>query len=177
MHLAKLTVKGFRKIEEAEMLFRPGLNIVIGENNAGKTAVIDALRALLSTTEEGTLRLDESDLHVAADGKRPSWSMNVTIKELGTSPLVQVSLVAATGHDIRVSTVHRVKGESIPAVLYVTNPKSLNSLLTGTADEEGRIGYVAVTRASDLLILAIPKSTKVEKTKELKTKGFTEWPS
>lgn len=109
--------------------------------------------------------------------KRPSWSMNVTIKELGTSPLVQVSLVAATGHDIRVSTVHRVKGESIPAVLYVTNPKSLNSLLTGTADEEGRIGYVAVTRASDLLILAIPKSTKVEKTKELKTKGFTEWPS
>lgn len=72
MHLAKLTVKGFRKIEEAEMLFRPGLNIVIGENNAGKTAVIDALRALLSTTEEGTLRLDESDLHVAADGTRAS---------------------------------------------------------------------------------------------------------
>lgn len=70
MYLAKLTVKGFRKVSEAEMSFRPGLNIVIGENNAGKTAVIDALRALLSTTEEGTLRLDETDLHVAADGNR-----------------------------------------------------------------------------------------------------------
>lgn len=70
MYLAKLTVKGFRKMNEAELLFRPGLNIVIGENNAGKTAVIDALRALLSTTEEGTLRLDETDLHVAADGTR-----------------------------------------------------------------------------------------------------------
>lgn len=70
MFLAKLNVKGFRRINEAEMWFRPGLNIVIGENNAGKTAVIDALRALLSTTEEGTLRLDENDLHVADDGTR-----------------------------------------------------------------------------------------------------------
>ncbi|MGF6369671.1 putative ATP-dependent endonuclease of OLD family [Paraburkholderia sp. RAU6.4a] len=70
MYLAKLTVKGFRKIDEAALSFRPGLNIIIGENNAGKTAVIDALRALLATTEEGSLRLDETDLHLNAEGKR-----------------------------------------------------------------------------------------------------------
>lgn len=68
MYLVKLTVKGFRKIGYVELLFRRGLNIVIGENNAGKTAIVDALRALLSTTEEGSLRLDETDLHVEPDG-------------------------------------------------------------------------------------------------------------
>ena len=70
MYLANLTVKGFRKVSSAEMSFRSGLNIILGENNAGKTAVIDGLRALLTTTEEGTLRLDETDLHLAADGTR-----------------------------------------------------------------------------------------------------------
>jgi putative ATP-dependent endonuclease of the OLD family len=70
VYLTKLKIKGFRKVHLAEMPFRPGLNIVVGENNAGKTAVIDALRALLSTAEDGTLRLDETDLHQAADGTR-----------------------------------------------------------------------------------------------------------
>jgi putative ATP-dependent endonuclease of the OLD family len=70
MYLSKLTVKGFRRVGEAVVSFRPGLNIVVGENNAGKTAIVDALRALLGTTEDGTLRLDESDLHAPPGGPR-----------------------------------------------------------------------------------------------------------
>lgn len=106
---------------------------------------------------------------------RKSWGMNVTTKELGTAPLFREELVGQKGKDIRVSTVHKVKGESIPAVLYVTNGKSLNSLVAGTVDEEGRIGYVAVTRAGDLLIVAIPRATPLVKVKELKKLGLLEW--
>ncbi|MGF6369670.1 superfamily I DNA/RNA helicase [Paraburkholderia sp. RAU6.4a] len=107
--------------------------------------------------------------------KRASWYMNVTTKAFGAHSLVQDGLISAKGHDIRVSTVHRAKGESIPAVLYVTNPQSLGSLLGGTVNEEGRIGYVAVTRAGDLLVLAIPGSTKQAKVEALNAKGFAEW--
>lgn len=70
MYLAKLKISGFRRINSVELQFRPGLNILVGENNAGKTAVIDALRALLSTTEDGAVRLDESDLHLPPGGVR-----------------------------------------------------------------------------------------------------------
>jgi len=35
-------------IEEPAINFRKGVNIIIGENNAGKTAIIDALRICLS---------------------------------------------------------------------------------------------------------------------------------
>ncbi|HKT96891.1 MAG TPA: hypothetical protein VJS30_10180 [Paraburkholderia sp.] len=101
--------------------------------------------------------------------------MNVTTKAFGKDSLVQGALVSAEGHDIRVSTVHRVKGENIPAVLYVTNPLSLASLLAGAKNEDGRIGYVAVTRAGDLLILAILGSTKPAKVEALKAKGFVKW--
>src|ERR1700721_1626218 len=64
MHLSELTIEGFRRIESLKIKFRPGLNVLVGPNNVGKTAVFDALRALLSTTEEGALRISESDLHI-----------------------------------------------------------------------------------------------------------------
>ncbi|MFS2036992.1 UvrD-helicase domain-containing protein [Polaromonas sp. CT11-55] len=106
---------------------------------------------------------------------RKSWAMNVTAKEISAAPLFEEDLAVGEGQDIRVSTVHKVKGESIPAVLYVTNSKSLNSLLGGTGDEEGRIGYVAITRAADLLILAVPKTIDKAKVTALEQRGFIEW--
>jgi len=70
VYLAELTIEGFRKLNKLNITFRPGLNVLVGPNNTGKTAVVDALRALLSTTDEGALRVDEFDLHVDATGKR-----------------------------------------------------------------------------------------------------------
>lgn len=33
MYLSKLAVKGFRRVGSTEVRFRPGLNILVGENN------------------------------------------------------------------------------------------------------------------------------------------------
>jgi putative ATP-dependent endonuclease of OLD family len=70
VYLAELTIEGFRKLKKLTIAFRPGLNVLVGPNNTGKTAVVDALRALLSTTDEGALRIDEFDLHVDAAGAK-----------------------------------------------------------------------------------------------------------
>ncbi|MDH2067193.1 ATP-dependent helicase [Pantoea sp. GD03673] len=63
------------------------------------------------------------------------------------------STVSAQGHGLRVETVHQVKGESIGAVMYVAKKSNIKALLSGTGDEEGRIGYVAITRAKNLFWL------------------------
>lgn len=63
MHLAKLVIKNFRKLTYAELTFQPGLNVLIGGNNVGKTAIVDALRALLAGHDEPYPRLDEDDVH------------------------------------------------------------------------------------------------------------------
>ena len=70
MYLAELSIEGFRRLKKLTVAFRPGLNVLVGPNNAGKTAVVDALRALLSTSDEGALRIDEFDLHVDAAGAK-----------------------------------------------------------------------------------------------------------
>ncbi|WFO16596.1 AAA family ATPase [Cellulophaga baltica 4] len=48
MFLEKLNIKNFRGIKELNLNFNSSVNIIIGENNAGKSAIIDALRICLS---------------------------------------------------------------------------------------------------------------------------------
>lgn len=63
MYLARLTISNFRKINNAELHFQSGLNVLVGANNAGKTAIVDALRSLLAGHDEPYPRLDSDDIH------------------------------------------------------------------------------------------------------------------
>jgi putative ATP-dependent endonuclease of the OLD family len=71
LFLRSLEVKNFRAIQEASFIFQPGLNVVIGENNSSKTAVIDALRLLLNIgtfeKKEDLIRLRSSDVYASGD--------------------------------------------------------------------------------------------------------------
>ena len=48
MFLKKFRIKNYRCIKDATINFNKGVNIMIGENNSGKTAIFDALRVCLS---------------------------------------------------------------------------------------------------------------------------------
>jgi putative ATP-dependent endonuclease of OLD family len=47
LHIERLELSGFRNLNAA-VDFQPGLTVLVGENNIGKTNVIDALRLVLS---------------------------------------------------------------------------------------------------------------------------------
>ncbi|MBK3758728.1 AAA family ATPase [Pseudomonas aeruginosa] len=69
MYLAELTIKNFRKLRDAKLEFQPGLNVLVGPNNVGKSAVVDALRTLLAGHEEPYPRLDIADRHRPTEGE------------------------------------------------------------------------------------------------------------
>lgn len=69
MYLAELTIKNFRKLRDAKLKFQPGLNVLVGPNNVGKSAVVDALRTLLAGHDEPYPRLDVSDRHRPVEGE------------------------------------------------------------------------------------------------------------
>ena len=62
MRLANLHIKNFRKIENLTINFSEGISLIVGENNCGKTAIIDALRLILfSGNDYSSLRINEDD--------------------------------------------------------------------------------------------------------------------
>jgi putative ATP-dependent endonuclease of OLD family len=73
MFLAELRIENFRMFGDGEQALviplRPGLIALVGENDSGKTTVIDALRFALGTTDQDWFRLEESDFY-QSDTKR-----------------------------------------------------------------------------------------------------------
>lgn len=76
---------------------------------------------------------------------------------------------------IRIDTVHQAKGEGIGAVMYLATKDHAKKLIGGTGTELGRIGYVAITRARDYFVLAIPDSIENEIKDELNKIGLQRW--
>ncbi|MHC2253163.1 putative ATP-dependent endonuclease of OLD family [Bradyrhizobium embrapense] len=69
MHLAKLRISNFRRLKDVTLEFAPGLNVLVGPNNVGKTAVVDALRSLLAGADDPYPRFDGDDVHIPKGGK------------------------------------------------------------------------------------------------------------
>jgi putative ATP-dependent endonuclease of OLD family len=63
-----LAISNFRRLKNVNLEFRPGLNIIVGPNNIGKTAVVDALRALLAGADDPYPKFTQDDLHVPKGG-------------------------------------------------------------------------------------------------------------
>src|ERR1039458_3866394 len=76
MFISEIYANGFRcfgaEIPLMLKLWR-GLNILVGPNDTGKTAIIDAPRYVLWTRGDDFVRLDANDFHVQSAGQNGLW--------------------------------------------------------------------------------------------------------
>jgi putative ATP-dependent endonuclease of OLD family len=80
MYLSNMHLKNLRGIKDLKLEFRPGLNVIVGENNAGKTTVIDAIRMVLGRGgERRDLFLTEDDFFQAAGDTEPEQTCEIHI--------------------------------------------------------------------------------------------------
>lgn len=77
MYLSILKVWNFRKYcagegnsPGLEIHFNEGVNVLIGENDSGKTAIIDAIRYILKTQSGEYIQFDEKDFYQDSEGNR-----------------------------------------------------------------------------------------------------------
>lgn len=71
MYLKRLDIKNFRVFDQngVTLAFNQGVNAIIGENNSGKSSVIDAIRIAYSTlTYRKDIFFSKSDFHISEDG-------------------------------------------------------------------------------------------------------------
>lgn len=63
MYLQQITLKNFRCFKDLTLILNQGLNILVGENDSGKSTVIDAVRCVLGTNSSDRIFLEEADFH------------------------------------------------------------------------------------------------------------------
>jgi putative ATP-dependent endonuclease of OLD family len=88
MHLAQLTIENFRIFgscadkKHLELQITKGLTVLVGENDSGKTAIVDALRLVLGTTSQDFLRINEEDFHKAGGTTAKEFSIYCRFENL-----------------------------------------------------------------------------------------------
>lgn len=73
MFISEIRIENFRLFGAGAEAFvlelKPGLTALVGENDSGKTALIDAIRLVLGTTDQEYYRVDPADFYQnPADG-------------------------------------------------------------------------------------------------------------
>lgn len=63
MFLKELQLTNFRKFESLKVNFQKGLNVLVGENDSGKTAIVDAIRYILNTKSFENIRFEPRDFY------------------------------------------------------------------------------------------------------------------
>ncbi|RTY97108.1 DUF2813 domain-containing protein [Flavobacterium sp. RSP49] len=90
MYLSVLKLWNFRKYGSDDLLniekpnlivpFNKGLNVLIGENDSGKTAIIDAIKLVLKTHAYEWIKVEETDFH------KDTYNLRIELEFKGLEP-------------------------------------------------------------------------------------------
>ena len=68
MYLSRLSLSNVRHFEDRSFQFKPGFNLIVGENGAGKTSILRGLMAVLGHSQQwwSRHRFDDDDIRINA---------------------------------------------------------------------------------------------------------------
>ena len=111
MILTELQIENFRIYGEGDkalnISLKTGVTAIVGENDAGKSSIIDAIRFALGTTDQDWYRLEESDFHKGESNRE----IRIVCKFETLSEKELRAYVEYLTYD--------VSGEDKPPILYV----------------------------------------------------------
>lgn len=98
MHISKLTLVNYRNFKNTSLIFQRGVNTIIGENGAGKSNILRAIRLLLDDNMvRAAYRLEESDFSRALDEWRGHWIIiSMEFDDLSPDEAVQALFLHGT---------------------------------------------------------------------------------
>lgn len=88
MHVSGLMVRNFRSLQCVNLAFQPGLNVLVGKNNAGKTNIIRALDYVLGEKWPTYREIEQRDFFASKTGDPESDAFLIAVR-LGGRDLYQ----------------------------------------------------------------------------------------
>ncbi len=71
MYVTQVLIKGFRSLQDVSVKFYPGINVLVGKNNAGKSNIIRALDIVLGEKWPPRYEAGEKDFYRASSDEEP----------------------------------------------------------------------------------------------------------
>lgn len=126
MYISDIKIQNFRMFHNLELKLNNGLNVFVGENNSGKTAILDAIRYVLDTNSSEYLNIDrENDFYEDNSGNvANAFSIKLTFANLSQNN--EATFLPYLTYENQ--------GDSLIPKLYLT--------LTCNKDEENRKGFI-----------------------------------
>lgn len=167
MYIQKVKLQNFRSFGDEGIcfLFNKGINAVIGENNNGKTALIDAIRIAFSCV---LYKILVSHNVAMRDGITMNDAIKIKTRDKKHPDFRKIPIRCyfeiKSKAEYTYSSIHGVKGETFDALMLLIHGTVGNTLTPSflangkTNTELMRIAYVAMTRPRKLLVVAMPKN-------------------
>lgn len=126
LRLAAARIQGFKSLRDLVVTFAVGTTVLVGENNSGKTSLLEALDVAF-----GKRRARMEDLYDGPGGKAPAFVIDLRVETTAGGDFPQ-SVVDLVGDAIQIADPDLV-GDAIQPV----EPDFFTLRVTGTADAEG----------------------------------------
>ncbi|MFA6371408.1 MAG: AAA family ATPase [Methanothrix sp.] len=166
MYLAELNIWNFRKYgikgdsfetskPGVSISFSKGLNVLIGENDSGKTTIIDAIRYTLNTQSGEWIHFDESDFHSEGGNKAQDLKIECIFRGFSNQEASHFlewigteELVGKHSFVLKVRLTARIKGDRIaPDLRAGADPVGI--IMDGDARALLRVTYLKPLRDAD----------------------------
>lgn len=114
MHLASVEIKNFRGLEHLTCKLRPGLNVVVGRNNTGKTTLLHAIRHAIGQAgaQGDTLWLDKDDFFRPSAEETTERRIEITLTFANLTPQQRSFFYEIVDFD------HQTVGDSRAVIRY-----------------------------------------------------------
>lgn len=146
MYLKHIRARNYRvfgdnsSAPELNWELNPGLNILVGENDAGKTCIVDAIRQVLLTTSYENIRLFEQDFHIHGSIRSNTLCIEATLCGLSADQEASVLEWLTLGEDGTCSLILHLEARFHPS-LGTKRSRVETIVRTGVNGNGPEIGY------------------------------------
>lgn len=84
MYLGKIQIENFRQFEFVDLVFQSGLNLLVGENDSGKSSIIDAIKFVTGTHSNDWIKLAKDDFYTDGTIRATELKIVCTFYELNS---------------------------------------------------------------------------------------------
>ncbi len=156
MYLRKIHIENFRQFKKVDLEFQSGLNLLVGENDSGKSSIIDAIKLVTGTHSNDWIKLDKDDFYT--DGTTRATELKIVCTFYDLSPdeaaaFLEWLSISDEKYYLKLTLTARrkEKSNSLSAVFYdvKAGEDEESGMISGEAKNKLKVTYLKPLRDAE----------------------------